>query len=209
MSKQTNKDYILHRVVTESMQTNCYIFGSARTKEVALIDPGGDYKRIKEILDREGLTPKLIINTHGHIDHIGANYKFKLPICVHNDDADFLTNPVENLSAFYGHFAMSPKASRILQDGDVIDISGIKLKVLHTPGHTPGGISLHYDGIVFTGDTLFGGGVGRTDFPYSNHDDLISSIKYKLMRLDDDTIVLPGHGSDTTIGAERRTNPWL
>jgi len=211
MQAQNKKDndYILYCIVIDSMQTNCYLFGSAKRREVAIIDPGGDYDKIKEVIDKEKLVPKLIINTHGHIDHIGANYKFKLPIYIHKDDADFLTNPVKNLSAFYAHFAMSPKATRMLEDGDIIDISDIKLEVMHTPGHTPGGISLHYNGILFTGDTLFESGVGRTDFPYSSHDDLISSIKNRLMKLDDDIVVLSGHGGKTTIGVERSSNTWL
>jgi len=205
----SNKHYLLHRIVVGEMETNCYIFGAAETKEAAIIDPGADYEEIKEVIDAGSLIPKFIINTHGHIDHIGANYKFKLPIYIHREDSDFLTNPINSLSAFYASFAMSPKASRLLEDGDEIDVSGIRLKVLHTPGHTPGGISLYYNGIVFTGDTLFEGSVGRADFPYSDNKALIDSINNKLMKLDDDVVVLPGHGDKTTIGRERNNNPWL
>lgn len=191
------------------METNCYIFGSAKSREVVIIDPGADYDRIRQVLDDEKLTPGFIINTHGHIDHTGANYKFRLPIYIHKEDADFLTDPTKSLSQFYANFVMSPKASRILEDGNEIGISDIRLKVLHTPGHTPGGISLYYNGVVFTGDALFDGGIGRTDFPYGGHEKLISSIKNKLMKLDDDVVVLPGHGTKTTIGEQRRNNPWL
>lgn len=186
------------------METNCYIFGSKKSQEVAIIDPGADYDRIRQVLDDKKLIPKFIINTHGHIDHIGANHKFRLPIYIHREDADFLTDPTRNLAAFYANFVISPKANRILEDGDEIEISGIRLKVLHTPGHTPGGISLYYNGLVFTGDALFDGGIGRTDFPYGDQEKLISSIKNKLMKLNDNVIVLPGHGASTTIGEQRR-----
>ncbi|NQT94918.1 MAG: MBL fold metallo-hydrolase [Candidatus Omnitrophica bacterium] len=209
MQKTSNREYILHHLVVGPLETNCYIFGSARTKEVLIIDPGADYDKIRTLIEKEALVAKFIVNTHGHIDHTGANYAFKLPVYIHKRDANFLTNPMLSLSALYSNFAVSPKASRLLEEGDEIDISGMKLKVLHTPGHTPGGISLHYKKIVFTGDALFAGSVGRADLPYSNHKALITAINDKLMRLDDDTLVLPGHGEETTIAAERKSNPWL
>lgn len=211
MGLKVNKDtaYILHHLTVGPMESNCYIFGSAKSREAAIIDPGADYDRIKELLENKRLAAKFIINTHGHIDHIGANHKFNLPVYIHKADADFLTDPSKSLAAFYPDFSMSPKASRILEDGDEIKIAEICLKVLHTPGHTPGGISLYHNGLVFTGDTLFDGGIGRTDFPYGDHEKLIASIKNKLLELDDKVIVLPGHGPNTTIGAERMGNPWL
>lgn len=207
--KQASKDYVLHGLAVGEMEANCYIFGSGKTKEVAIIDPGAEYEKIKQLLDVEGLIPKFIINTHGHIDHIGANHKFDLPVYIHKNDADFLTNPLKSLSAFYGNFKKSTKASRQLEDNDEIEISDISLKVLHTPGHTPGGISLHHNGLVFTGDTLFEGGIGRTDLPYGSSEQLISSIKDKLLSLDESVVVLPGHGEKTTIGEEKKSNPWL
>jgi len=199
----------LHQLVVGPIGTNCYIFGSAKTREVAVIDPGGDYDKIKKLLDKEKLVPKFIINTHGHIDHTGANYKFKLPIYIHKDDADFLTNPVNSLSAFTAHFAMSPKADHILEDGEEIEIADVSLKVLHTPGHTPGGISLYHDGIVFTGDALFADSIGRSDFPYSDGDALLNGIRKKLLPLDESVLVFPGHGPETTIGHEKKNNSWL
>lgn len=202
VNKKTN--YILHNLAVGSIETNCYIFGSVESREVAIIDPGADHDRIKELLDGEKLTARFIINTHGHIDHIGANHKFKLPIYIHKEDADFLTDPSKSLAAFYPDSAMSPKASRLLEDGDEIKIAEISLKVLHTPGHTPGGISLYCNGLVFTGDALFAGGIGRTDFPYGDEEKLLVSIKSKLLELDENVIVLPGHGSSTTIGQERQ-----
>lgn len=210
MKQQTmQKEYILHRLIVGEIETNCYIFGCAKTREVAIIDPGADSKKINELLDKEKLMPMFIINTHGHIDHIGANCDFRLPVYIHKADANFLTNPLLNLSAIQASFSVSPKANRLLEDGDEIEISDIKLKVMHTPGHTPGGISLHCKDVVFTGDALFKGSVGRTDLPYSNSKQLIISINDKLMKLDDNVAVYPGHGDSTTIGAERKANPWL
>lgn len=202
-------EYILHRLIVGEIQTNCYIFGCSRTREVTIIDPGAEQDKIISLLDKEKLIARFIINTHGHIDHIGANAFFKLPVYIHKADANFLTNPLLNLSLVHANFGVLPKASRLLEDKDEIEISDIMLKVIHTPGHTPGGISLHYKDIVFTGDTLFNGSVGRTDLPGGDKARLIDSINSKLMKLDDDTVVWPGHGDSTTIGIERKSNSWL
>ena len=209
MTISKNKDYLLYKIHIDSVDTNCYVFGSKRTKDVVIIDPGADPDRIKELIERESLIPKCIINTHGHIDHIGANSELDLPVYIHEKDANFLTNPLLSLAAFYGKLKGSPRASRTLKEGDNIDISGIMLKVIHTPGHTPGGISLYTEGIVFTGDTLFAQSIGRTDLPYGSQKDITNSIKEKLFNLADSTIVYPGHGEETSIGIEKRTNPWL
>jgi len=206
--KILNSDCVLHEILIDQMGANCYIFGSKKTKKVAIIDPGGDADKIKEFLDNEKLIPEFIINTHGHIDHIGANSDFDLPIYIHKNDANFLTNPLLSLAVFYGNLKKSPPATRILEDGDDVAISDLVLKVIHTPGHTPGGISLKYDGIVFTGDTLFAAGIGRTDFPYGSTKEIINSIKEKLFVLDGETLVLPGHGERTTIGKERQEISW-
>ena len=206
--KIPSSNYILHNILIEQMDTNCYIFGSVKTKKVAIIDPGGDSEKIKSLLSKESLTPEFIINTHGHIDHIGVNSDFDLPIYIHRRDANFLTNPLLSLAAFYGKLKKSPPASRILEDGDDIVISDLTLKVIHTPGHTPGGISLKYNGIIFTGDTLFAAGIGRTDLPYGSIENITRSIKEKLFVLNDETIVFPGHGDKTTIGKERQTISW-
>jgi len=206
--KMPNSDYILHRILIEQTDTNCYIFGSKKTKKVTIIDPGGESQKIKNLLHREKLIPEFIINTHGHIDHIGANCDFDLPVYIHQKDANFLTNPFLSLAAFYGNLKKSPPASRVLEDGDDIVISDLILRVIHTPGHTPGGISLKYNGMVFTGDTLFASGIGRTDLPYGSTKDIMNSIMKKLFNLDDETIVFPGHGDKTTIGKERREISW-
>ncbi len=209
MINKNKGDYLLYTIYLDSVNTNCYIFGSKKTKKVIVIDPGADAGKIKQLIAGESLTPECIVNTHGHIDHIGANHDLGLPVYIHERDANFLTNPLLSLAAFYGKLKGSPKASRILTDNDVIQISDINLRVIHTPGHTPGGISLYYDGIVFTGDTLFAQGIGRTDFPYGDSKDIENSIKEKLFILDESTLVFPGHGESTTIGSEKRSNPWL
>ena len=210
MSSQSilSSDCILHTIVIEPTDTNCYIFGSKKTRKAAIIDPGGEGEKIKKLLTKENLVPEFIVNTHGHIDHIGANSDFDLPVYIHKSDANFLTNPFLNLAVFYGNLKKSPAASRVLEDGDDVVISDLTLKVIHTPGHTPGGISLKYDSIVFTGDTLFASGIGRTDFPYSSTKDIMHAINKRLFALDDETIVFPGHGARTTIGNERQAILW-
>lgn len=200
---------ILEAVVVGPMEVNCYIFGSRVQGEVIVIDPGADYEKIATFLKKERLSPKFIVNTHGHIDHIGANHRFNLPILIHRQDADFLSNPQLNLSASFGGGYRSPQAVRLLEEGDSIEVGDMELKVIHTPGHTPGGISLKYDDLIFTGDTLFKGGLGRTDFAYGSEDQLLSSIKAKLLAHDDATIIYPGHGPPSTIGKERKENPFL
>jgi len=201
---------LIKRIVVGGLETNCYIFADTQTREAALIDPASDGDNmIKSVLEKHNLELKCIINTHGHGDHISSNYKFKVPICIHRLDADFLGSIELNMSAAFGFNIKSPPASRLLEDGDIIEVGSLKLKVLHTPGHTPGGISLLTDGVVFTGDTLFKDGVGRTDFPYGSDEDLVDSIKNKLLPLDDYTVMYPGHGPSSTIGKERRENTFI
>jgi len=201
---------MIKKMVVGGLETNCYIFADLDTKESALIDPGGNKEGLIESeIKRHGLKLKCIINTHGHGDHISSNRKFKAPVYIHKLDANFLENSELNMSAAFGFAIKSPPANRLLEDGDIIDVGELKLRVIHTPGHTPGSISLLGDGVVFTGDTLFAGGVGRTDFPYGSDKQLINSIKYKLLTLDEKTIIYPGHGSSSTIGKEKRENSFI
>ncbi|MBL7081560.1 MAG: MBL fold metallo-hydrolase [Candidatus Omnitrophica bacterium] len=198
---------ILKTVVVGSMQANCYIFGSDKTKDVVVIDPGDDYEKISTCLN--GLNAKYVINTHGHIDHIGANTRFNLPILIHRLDNQLLKNPQLNLSFLLGFPFSSPEASRLLEEADTIRAGEISLEVIHTPGHTPGGICLKYDNLIFTGDTLFKEGIGRTDLPYGSQSDLMNSIKKKLLVYGDEVTIYPGHGPQSTIGEEKRNNPFL
>ena len=193
---------------------NCYIIGCEETREGAIIDPGGGASSILRVVQEEKLTIKYIINTHGHIDHIGANTKVKeatgADILIHEKDAKMLTSAAANFSMFMGQRITSPAASRLLKDGDIIKIgTTIELLVIHTPGHTPGGICLKTGNIIFSGDTLFAGSIGRTDFPGGSYKTLISSITEKLMCFDDKVVVYPGHMQPTTIGFERKHNPFL
>ena len=201
--------YILKVLPVGLISANCYIFGCAETKEAVIIDPGAEDVEIKRQVAVLGLSPKCVINTHGHADHIGANSKMGLPIFIHASDAQCLTNPVKNVSGMIGIPISSPPASRLLEDGDTIEIGGLFLEVLHTPGHTQGSICLRFEDAVFTGDTLFAEGVGRTDLPGGSEVKLMKSIKEKLFTLPDDTKVYPGHGPATTIGHEKGHNPFF
>lgn len=196
-----------------SFMSNCYIIGCEETSEAAVIDPGAEPEAILSELGKNNLKLKYIINTHGHVDHIGANAEVKksieAPILIHKEDAGLLEDPQGNLSMYVGGKLTLPPAEQLLEEGDEISIGNIKLKVIHTPGHTQGGISLKADNEVFTGDSLFAGSIGRTDLPGGNHGQLIKSIKEKLLPLGDDVIVYPGHGPASSIGKEKKMNPFL
>ena len=194
----------------------CYIVGCTKTGKGAVIDPGGDEERILSEVKKAGLSIEYIIATHGHADHVCGNRRLKeasgAPIVMHEADAVFFAKPeVIRYFSMLGLEASPPVDIQVL-DGDVISIGNEKLQVIHTPGHTPGGICLYNAPDLFTGDTLFVGGLGRTDFPGGSHSELMASIAGKLMILPPETIVWPGHGyggSRSTIGEEKRTNPYL
>ena len=193
-------------LVAGIMGANCYIL-SAFDGEAAIIDPGGDGPEICRFIDDNRLRISAIINTHGHVDHIGANGfvqdRTGAPIMIHASDAKMLLSPELNLSAFTGEECVSPPAERLLKDGDVIPVGKENLLVAHTPGHTRGGISIIAGNWIISGDTLFFGSIGRTDFPGGSHKEIINSIRTKLFTYPDDYIVYPGHGEPTTIGEEK------
>jgi len=198
------------------LYTNCYIISCERTGEAIIIDPGFEEHEAHTVLnevERSGLNLVYVVNTHGHFDHIIGNRflreEMNLPIMIHAGDAPLLTNPEMNLSLSLGLNVTSPPADILLSDGDIIRVGMETLKVIYTPGHRCGSVSMLGDGFVFTGDTLFAGSVGRTDLPGSSDTDLIRSIRDRLMSLPDDTIIYPGHGPSSTIGRERRGNPFL
>ena len=191
------------------MGANCYIVSDNSTGAAVLVDPGGEPDKIKAVLKKNGLTAKFIINTHGHGDHILGNGYFGIPVYAHRLEKDFLTDPDKNLSGMFGMFFKSPEATKLLEDGDKVSLDSLELEIIHTPGHTPGGISIKLGDVVFTGDTLFAGGIGRTDLPEGDERTLYRSIKEKLFMLDDNTVVYPGHGPESTIGEEKESNPFF
>ena len=194
------------------LYTNCFVLGCEDTKEAVVIDPGGDSDKILMALADEKLTLKYIINTHGHFDHVSANRDLKqvtgAELIIHAADAPMLTGLSEMAAAFGLSCDNSPPPDRTVDEGDVIAVGKIEMKVLHTPGHSPGGISLVSGDKVFVGDTLFAGSIGRTDFPGGDFDTLISVIRNKLFPLGDKVTVYCGHGPETTIGMEKRSNPF-
>jgi hydroxyacylglutathione hydrolase len=203
---------IIHAMSVGPLQANCYIVGCEQTHQAAVIDPGGDADQILMALAKEKLTVQAIINTHGHFDHVSANKRLKevtnAPLMVHQLDAAMLVHLSQSAASWGLRAEDSPQPDRLLSEGDTIDVGRIQFKVLHTPGHTPGGISLYADSAVFVGDTLFAGSIGRTDFPGGDYDTLIASIQKKLFALPDETNVYTGHMESTTIGREKRTNPF-
>jgi len=195
---------LINRFIVGPLGVNCYVVADPATKEACVIDPGADGAKIKSFIKKNLLDLKFIINTHGHGDHIAANKELGAPIFIHARDKDCLTDPKKNMSAGIFMFdIVSPKASRLLEDQDVIKLGGLELKVLHTPGHTKGSISIVLDNVIFTGDTLFQGGMGRTDLAGGDEEEILRSIREKLLVFKDDTIIYPGHGGPSTIGGER------
>jgi glyoxylase-like metal-dependent hydrolase (beta-lactamase superfamily II) len=209
LNLRSEDEFFLKRFIAGPLAVNSYLLADPAGKEACLIDPGADGGKIKGFIAKNGFDLKFIINTHGHGDHIGSNKDFGVPIYIHRLDKDFLADPRKNLSPLFMLSVRSPEASRLLEDGDVIEVGGLKLNVMHTPGHTPGSISLKLKETVFTGDTLFNMGVGRTDFAYGDEEALMNSIREKLLVLSDDTVIYPGHGEPSTIGKEKRANPFL
>ena len=204
---------ILRTLVVGPIQSNCYILGSEKTREAAVIDPGGDADRILITLAKDKLRCVYIINTHGHLDHSADNKRLKevtgAKLLIHRADAPMIMHQSKSGGMWGTHIDNSPPPDRYLEEGDVITIGDISLKVLHTPGHSPGGISLVTDKIVFVGDTLFAGSIGRTDFSGGDYKGLLRNVREKIFTLGDDVIVYPGHGPKTTVGRERKTNPFF
>lgn len=207
----------IDQLILGAYETNCFVLRSSETStDCLIIDPGLGIDELVVFLEEDGLNPVAVVLTHGHIDHIAgvAVLRGRFPdikVYVHKLDANMLTEPHANLSAMTGEsFSIEP-ADFILEERDEIEQVGIKLSILHTPGHTPGGISLYSkeDGVVFVGDALFADSVGRTDFPGGSMAQLIKGIKEKLLALPDETVVYPGHGPITKIAREKQFNQYL
>ncbi len=191
--------------------TNCYIIHS--DGKAIVVDPGDEAERILGFIEQKGIKVEKVILTHGHIDHIKGlpdlRAAIDAPVLIHQEDAIMLTQARKNLSYYHDKSFTTKPADELLVEDDEIMLGDHIIRILHTPGHTPGGISLFVDDVVFTGDALFFGSIGRTDLPGSDHRTLIQAINDKLLSLPDQTRALPGHGPETTIGYEKENNPWL
>lgn len=194
------------------LKTNCYVLSDAQNHGI-VIDPGAEGEAILDYVQEQQIAVKYIVNTHGHWDHIGANKiiakETGAPILIHDLDKQFLEEERLNLSKAFGVIGRGGVVGEVLTDGDMVAVGGISLSVLHTPGHTQGSISLLGDGVVFSGDALFKGSIGRTDLPTGNYEALMKSLGEKLMVLPAETVVYPGHGKPTTIGEEKENNPYI
>lgn len=195
------------------LSANSYIVYDQAKGQAGVIDPGGNGEDILNEITSRNLELKYILLTHGHFDHIDAvgwlKDKTGTQVAIHKDDAPCLVDSSKNLSLSLGRESIQPQADLLLDDGDSINIGDIELKVIHTPGHSLGSISLLAGNVVFTGDTLFKGSIGRTDLFGGSMSQILNSIKNRLLVLDDNTLVYPGHGPKTTIGDEKTTNPFL
>jgi hydroxyacylglutathione hydrolase len=206
-------------MIVETLQlgpvgTNCFIAGDEVTGRAAVVDPGGDAPRVLAVLQRLGLTAEVIVLTHAHFDHVGGVGGLKdatgAPVAIGEFEAPILAVAAERAASLFGLTIPKPPApDRLLREGEVVTLGGGPFRVVHTPGHSPGHICLLGDGIAFVGDVVFQGGIGRTDLPGGDHDTLLRSIARHLLPLPDETVLYNGHGPATTIGRERRTNPFL
>jgi len=204
---------ILDVLLVGPLGVNCYILGDEHTRQAVVIDPGGNPREILKTIEKRALKVIAIVNTHAHFDHVLALTEVRAatgaPFLLHAGEAQILAS-AQMSGAMFGMAMRQPAPpDRLLNDGDTIPVGALTLKVLHTPGHTPGGICLLFDNRVIVGDTLFQSGIGRTDFPGGDYATLMTSIRDKLLTLPDETIVYPGHGAATTIGEERQLNPFL
>jgi len=203
---------LLYSLEAGAFAANCYLAACEKTRHGILIDPGAEAERILRMVREKEITVDYIACTHGHIDHIGAAAAVKralnAPLYIHQADSGMLRHPHDALG-FYGDKAEPAEPDGFLEEGGELPFGSVTLKVLSTPGHSPGSICLQGEGILFSGDTLFAGSIGRTDFPGGNFAQIISSIKTKLLVLPEETVVYPGHGPATTIGEEKRYNPFL
>ncbi len=197
-------------------QTNCFVVHAKAGRDCWIIDAGFEPQPLIDYIQQQQLTPRLIVQTHAHVDHIAGLAALRAlwldtPILIHEAERDFLTDPMLNLSIALADPIVAPPADRLLQHGEELELDGLTFTIRHTPGHSPGGITLYCPaaGVALVGDALFAGSIGRTDFPTSDHQTLMDAIHNQLLTLPDDTHILPGHGPASTIGQERRTNPFL
>jgi hydroxyacylglutathione hydrolase len=202
-------------VVVGTYQVNCYLYWDNRTKDGVIIDPGDNADEIIAEVKKAGFVPRAILLTHGHVDHIVAveavKREFTIPLVAGKGEQQLLAEPSLNFSTFHDAPISITKVEQLCEDEEIISFGSLALRVLSTPGHTPGGVCYlsETDGILFCGDTLFQGSIGRTDLPGGETELLIESIQKKILTLPDAIVCYPGHGPRTTVGAERRSNPFL
>ena len=198
---------------TGPLQANCYLLYDKEGGEAVIIDPGYNGKEFIEILNEKNLKLKYIILTHGHGDHIGGVAELlstlKTELLIHKDDEEMLTDKIKSGTVIIGYPDVNVSATVFINDGDELSLGEEKLNIIHTPGHTKGGISILAGKKLFVGDTLFNGSVGRTDFPGGSFEELKNSIQNKLFTLSEDVVVYPGHGGATTIKKEKNSNPYV
>jgi len=194
------------------LETNCYILGCDVTHQAIIIDPGDDSDTIIKTIEDMKLKPIKILLTHGHFDHCSAveqiKNKFNIPLAVHIDDLPFISQAKNHASLYGIKISNVPMPESFIDDGDIFEFGKYNLKTIHTPGHTAGSVCFLTGKYLFSGDTLFKGSIGRTDLPGGDYSKIINSILTRLYTLDHDTVVLPGHGHQTTIGHEIKTNPY-
>lgn len=208
---------ILEHFVVGMLQTNCYLLGDPESRKAVVIDPGGDAGRLMRRIEDLKLNLEAIINTHGHFDHVMDAWTLKEKlggrIFMHEKDKPLLNDRMVGLAAMFnmGSAPSRGEIDHLIQEGDVLSFGSIELQVLETPGHTPGHVSLYAskESVLFVGDTLFAGSIGRTDFPGGSYDQLIRSVTEKIFPLPGGTQVYPGHGPETTVEREKRTNPFF
>jgi len=203
----------VERIPVGLYAANCYIIACEDTNKAAVIDPGGDSEKIVGKINENELLLEYIILTHGHGDHIGGVTALKKRagglILIHEEDEYLIKDADKNFSSMMSGPKVEFEADKTLKDGDILKLGNLELEIIHTPGHTPGGICIKVRDLLFTGDTLFSNSIGRTDFERGSYKEIIKSIKERLIVFDDDTKVLPGHGPASTIGIEKTTNPFL
>ena len=203
---------IFHTLQVGEIGENCIIAKCPQTSKSIIFDPGDEYEKIIEYLERINAKPELIVNTHGHHDHIGAVEELRksldIPFWVHKDEKEYLLDPAKNYSALTGNL-ISLKPDKLFTDDEIISVGTLEFKILHTPGHTLGSCCFFYDGVLIAGDTIFAGSIGRCDLYGGSEKEILKSIKNRILPLDDDTIILSGHGRSTTLKDEKIFNPFL